>query len=46
MAERYKDCLACSNSFSEEGKDGSYDKLFCTFHQKYVEEEDTCEDWN
>lgn len=46
MVKECKDCLSCSDSFSEEGKDGNYDKLFCVFHQKYVEEEGTCKNWN
>ena len=42
----YKDCLACSNSFSEEGQNENPDRLFCVVHQKYVEENNSCNDFN
>lgn len=46
MKDEYKDCLACGQSMSEEGKDGEYDKLWCTEKQCYVNELDCCEDFN
>jgi gamma-glutamylcyclotransferase (GGCT)/AIG2-like uncharacterized protein YtfP len=41
------DCLACSNAFSEEGeRDGDPDRLFCMEQQKYVGEDDFCDQFN
>lgn len=45
--KEYKDCLACSESFSEEASNSNEnDKLFCMKHNKYVEENECCEDFN
>jgi hypothetical protein len=43
--KEYKDCLACSHSQSEE-LENEDDKLFCVLHQKYVKEDDYCDDVN
>lgn len=42
--KEYKDCLACGHSQSEECEEG--DKLFCVLHQKYVKENEVCDDFN
>lgn len=36
-----KDCLSCANSMSDDE-----DNLYCVLKQKFVEEDDTCEDHN
>jgi hypothetical protein len=43
--KEYKDCLACGYSHSEESENND-DKLYCILKQKYVNEEDCCEDFN
>ena len=43
--EEYRDCLGCSNSFSEPYEDGE-DKLYCLLLKKYVKEDDVCEEFN
>lgn len=46
MGKEFNDCLSCANSLSEAGENGGSDRLFCTIRGDYVEEDDTCEDWN
>lgn len=42
---RYKDCLSCANSFSEEHSDG--DVLHCMLHnEKIVDDNEYCDEWN
>lgn len=46
MEEIKKDCLSCSNSFSEETNDNC-DILHCIIHnEKIVDEEHYCNDWS
>ena len=43
--ECIKDCLSCSNSFSEPGEEN--DVLYCMFHnEEVVDENGFCEEWN
>lgn len=42
--KEYKDCLNCSNSFSD-GEDGDY-KLMCVVLQIHVPEDYVCDEWN
>lgn len=44
--EEYKDCLACTASFSEEAKNENDDKLWCIEKQCYVEENNCCEKYS
>ena len=43
-----KNCLCCSESFSEAAEDNNlgYDRLFCMKHRKYVDEEECCNEYN
>ena len=46
MNDKYRDCLACKQSMSEESEDGENDKLWCTEKQCYVNELDSCEEFS
>ena len=47
QANKYGDCLLCSNSMSVEDQfDYGTDRLFCVIKQEYVEENDRCEEFN
>lgn len=35
------DCFNCANAFVDDE-----DKLYCVLKQKYVDENEACEDWN
>lgn len=37
-----RDCLSCSNSYSEEGENGKNDRLHCCVKDKYVKEDEVC----
>jgi hypothetical protein len=42
-----KDCLSCSNSFSESSEDGNGDILHCMIQdERTVKENDVCKEWN
>jgi hypothetical protein len=41
MKEVKKDCFSCSQSMVTDG-----DKLFCVIHQKEVEDDGYCDDYN
>ena len=40
-----RDCLSCSNSYSEEGENGENDRLHCCVKDKYVKEDEVCEEY-
>ena len=35
------DCFNCANTFVDDE-----DRLYCVLKQKYVDEDEVCEDWN
>ena len=40
-----RDCLSCSNSYSEECENGKNDRLHCCVKDKYVKEDEVCEEY-
>ncbi|GAV11425.1 hypothetical protein [Paenibacillus sp. NAIST15-1] len=40
----FRDCLTCGNSLSADGENGEH-ILYCVVHDKFVDEEETCEDY-